>query len=164
MTALIGVALLSGLALAGARAIRPDALPGATLAGTNVGGMDAMALAAVAEDLGSQREARQLQVRHGTDTIVSTAGEIGYQLDVDQTVEAVLHRGRQGNPLAAIRDHLEATVGSVPVAAVQSFDMTAFADWVDQIAAEVGLPPVEGDVVVTGAEVDIIPPVGGATI
>ncbi|HUG83518.1 MAG TPA: VanW family protein, partial [Euzebya sp.] len=164
VTALIGVALLSGMALAGVRAIRPDALPGATLEGTNVGGMDAMALAAVAEDLASQRGARRLQVRHGSDTIVSTAGEIGYELDVEQTVEAVLHRGRQGNPLAAMRDHLDATVGTVPVAAVQSFDMTAFADWVDHIAADVGLPPVKGDVVVTGAEVEIIPPVGGATI
>ena len=157
--------MVAVVSLVGLRVARADtALPGMTVAGVDVGGLDRDALTAALTQVGASDAARTVLARQGQRTVTTTADELGYGVDIDATVEAVLARGRQGNPLLALRDQLRATFSPIAVAPVVAFDADDFAAWVDRIALELALPPLTGQLVFSGGSATVVVPEPGETI
>lgn len=146
------------------QAARPGVLPGTRVGGIDIGGLGEAELLSRVQVLAQQRQQRPLDATRDDEAVSSTAGELGYVLDAPATVHTVLRRGRQANPIAALRDHLVATVTTTRVAPVESFDDGAFQDWVDRIGTALGLQTIEGDVRIEGTEVDVVVPEAGETI
>lgn len=156
--------LLAGGVLVGLQSARPGVLPGLRVGGIEVGGMDEAALTTGIQALADQRLGRPLDATRDDQVVSSTAGDLGYVLDVPATVAAVMHRGRQGNPVAALGDQLVAILGTTRVAPVERFDDSAFQDWVDRIGAALGLQAIEGNIRIEGTEVEVVVPEAGETI
>ena len=103
-------------------------------------------------------------MERGDARVVTTAGELGYAMDVDGTVAAVLGRGRQANPVAAFADHLRAFRKPTVIVPRESVEAAAVEQWVGGIAVELAAEPREAAVRFDGALVQEIPPRAGATI
>jgi vancomycin resistance protein YoaR len=167
---LLGLVALGIAGLAGFRLARPGALPNMSLAGRAVGGLDETSLRKAVETLAVERGERRLTVvRPATPaseevSVSAPAAELGYRLDVDETVQAVLDRGRQGNPFASLADHLAATFGSVEASPVESLDEARFESWASQAVRELNSPPREGSLAFRGTTVTPIPPAAGAAV
>jgi vancomycin resistance protein YoaR len=79
---------------------------------------------------------------------------MGYEIDATETADAVLERGRQGNPLAAFVDHLTATFGTISVDPVDGLADEAFAAWQEENAGALGTEPFAGGISFAGTEVE----------
>ena len=157
IVAVVGLVLLSLAALVVFRLVRHGSLPGIELASTDVGGLSdgelAEAIEALEEDLaGASVTLQRPAAGAARKAAVETTGvELGYVIDVDATVERVLTRGRQGNPVAALLDQLTATFGTIEVDPVDSF---AAEDGVERVAAALSAPPFYGGVRFSGTDVE----------
>jgi vancomycin resistance protein YoaR len=165
--ALIGLAALIvvfvGL-LVGLRLARPGALPGTVVDEIQVGGMGDDALRRAVGGLAESRGARRVTAQRGAASASGHASELGYELDVDATVAAVLRRGRQPNPIHALADHVRAFRSTIEVPPVESVDEERVAAWAHQAAAELAAQPVEGDVTFEGTAVNRVDPQPGAEV
>jgi vancomycin resistance protein YoaR len=161
-----GVVMLVGFRLA-----RSGSLPNMEVAGADVGGLDAggvrARVAEVAETLGA-REIEFARPGIGAEPALAltfTIADLGYEVDVDATAEAVLHHGRQGNPVHAVGDQIRATFDTIRVHPVETLDQAVFDAWVRRTAAALSTEPVEGDVVFDGARVvATLPSPGGEVV
>ena len=162
--------LLSGVSLAVMRVTRSGALPGTLVAGVDVGGLDEQALRdRIARMAAARSDDRIVMVRPATSTqgeasVTATKGELGYELDVDATVDQVLERGRQSNPIAALADHLAAFVSDrsmEPVEVIANGQLTAR---VETLAADVVAAPQEGDLIFKGTAITRVDPAPGAQV
>lgn len=126
--------------------------------------MEEPALLQAIAAIDAERRAQPIAVTRDGLTVPSTADEMGYAVDVAATAAAVLHRGRQLNPIAALRDHAAATVGRVRVPLVHAFEEPAFERWLVRIGEELGLPPIRGEIAIDGDAIRVVPPVAGQTI
>ena len=160
----VGVLLLAVGTLIGLRLARSGALPGTTVGGVAVGGQDDEQLRRRIEQLGTRKARTELTVQRGSQSLTATAGEVGYAIDVDATVDRVLYRGRQGNPVTALRDQLRAFTGDIEIAPVEAVDTTTLEAWVDDAAGELELKPREGGLRFKGAAVTRINPRPGAVV
>ena len=159
LTIFIVVALfaLSAIALLALRLTRSGSLPQTMVAGADVGGLDSTEL---------RRELREIETRLGADplTIASeddeaselstTGSEMGYEIDAIETAEAVLERGRQGNPLAAFVDQLTATFGAITVEPIDGMADEAFVAWQEENAGALGTEPFAGGISFVGTKVE----------
>jgi vancomycin resistance protein YoaR len=155
---------LSALALVGLRLARPGALPGTALSGVEVGGLQGEELRAAVEKVAQDLAAVEITVTRGTEQVTARATDLGYRVDVDETVVAVLARGRQANPLAALVDHMRAFGGGVPVEVVRSIDEQKLNSWATATASMLGQEPVEGSVRFESASVARVDPQPGARV
>lgn len=166
------VALLAGGAVLVVREGRAGVLPGVELAGMAVGGLDETTLRRTVAALAARRADQRVTVlRPGVPGAPETAarrsapaGELGYELDVDATVDAVLARGRQANVLRAAADHLQAFRGTTAVRPVQRVDAVAADRWVRATARAFALEPREGSVGFDGVTVTRADPVPGLRV
>jgi vancomycin resistance protein YoaR len=159
---LVAVAALTAVAFAGLRFARPGALPGTTVNGVAVGGLQGEPLrTAVA---GSGPADRVITIVRGPARWQATGTELGYVLDVDTTVERVLDRGRQANPFAAASDHLAAFRTTTAVPPAESVDEAVLMDALAEAAAVLGADPVEGSLAFAGATISRVEPVPGAVL
>lgn len=165
--ALAGAGILT---LVGFRLARSGSLPNMEVAGIPVGGVGADAIRAnvaqLAETLG-EREIELGRPQVGVEPAASltfTADELGYQVDVDATVEAVLHHGRQGNPVKALVDQFRATFETIRVDPVETLDRGVFEAWLSTTAAALSTEAVEGEVRFEGAGVVATIPSPGADV
>jgi len=101
-------------------------------------------------------------LRQGIET--STLSEIGYSVDVDATVRALLDRGRQTNPIAALADHLATVFGSITAEPIGHFDEQRFRDWAAGTAAALSLPPREGNLRFDGTRITPVDPAPGFVV
>ena len=155
------VLLAGGGLLLGARAARGGVLPNLELAGRSVSGLSEEELRELVREYAEERAAETVTVRRATlpeepdeqADLVSRASELGYELDVDATVEAVLQRGRQGNPVAALTDHVRATFSEISVPAVEDVDQQRLEMWSMNAAEALTKPSRRGDVTIEGTEV-----------
>jgi vancomycin resistance protein YoaR len=171
---LAAVAALLAALLIGFRIARAGTvLPGVEVAGLPVGGMTEAQLHDALTTRGQQRAESPVQVTRpapeGHDqtdeaTLTVTGSELGYHLDVDATAGAVMHRGRQGNPIAAIFDHFRSLRGTTVVDPVERLDGTAVRDWVNDAARRLSLEPVEGDLLFEGTTIMRIDPAPGIAV
>ena len=152
MVALVALIVLSALALGAFRLLRRGSLPGIQVAGADMGGMSEDDLRdALREVMGERRDDRLVFRRPATsiareETEVTTGGDLGYFIDIGATVERVMERGRQGNPVAALVDHLVGTFGTIEVRPQDSFVVDADDSVTAALAESVSSPPFYGGV------------------
>jgi vancomycin resistance protein YoaR len=160
--ALLAVVLLAIATMVGLRLARPGALPGTTVYGTNVGGLqgeqlrDAVVAAGRGDDV--------VTITRGTAAFTSTGAELGYSLDAAATVAAVLERGRQLNPVAALSDHIRAFTGTTSVEPVHTVDDEQLRQRVAESSDVLNIEPVEGTVTFSGTSVERVDPSPGAIV
>jgi vancomycin resistance protein YoaR len=160
---LLGVLLVAAALLVGLRLARSGALPGVTVGGADVGGLAGEDLRAAITEAGSGDAVVTVTFR--SEEVSATGAEMGYTLDVAATEQAVLRRGRQGNPVAALVDHVRA-FGSrqVEVAITHDVDQTALERWAASVAGALDRPPVEGTLQFGDAAFERIEPADGIRI
>ena len=142
--------------------VRADVLPGTTVAGVDVGGLDGAELRERLAALAAERADAPLTVTRGlvagrvTGEPVETeapVGDAGYRFDVDATAERVLALGRQPNPIDAWPDHIAAFGAGTALEPVEYIDDEVLAAWADETAAQLSVEPLEGAVALEGTEV-----------
>ncbi|HEX2051208.1 MAG TPA: VanW family protein [Actinomycetota bacterium] len=170
VTVLVAVVVLAGGALAALRVARPGALPGVTVAGVDVGGLEEAELERRMTALArARRAARVTLVRRATEgageaSTAMPAGELGARLDVDATVDAILAPGRDANPIAALADHVRAFAGPTRVAPVVRVDDAVLRARLARASQRLVAAPREGDVEIRGATVTRVDPAPGAEV
>jgi vancomycin resistance protein YoaR len=90
-----------------------------------------------------------------------TLGELGVTLDVDASVEKAYQIGREPdatNRLAAIKRAVQSEQTSPLLA---SIDRLTFDAWFDEVDAQLGLPPHNAEIRVSGTSIEIVPEVDG---
>ena len=160
----VGVVLLAGGTLIGLRLARAGVLPGVEVDGVAVGGLSEQQLTTRVAQLAQRKAKAEIVAKRGREEVAATAGDLGYSQDVAATVAAVLYRGRQGNPVAALTDHLRAFRGGIEVDPVEGVDADTLAGWSQDAAIQLAAKPREGGVVFDGAEVSRQDPRPGATV
>ena len=100
-------ALVAGLLLVQ----RGEALPGTRLAGSAVGGLGEDDVRAEVERLVEARRDVVVEVRADDVRQQVSAREVGLVFDVEGTVDDVLQAGRDGGPVARLREELAALAG-----------------------------------------------------
>jgi vancomycin resistance protein YoaR len=161
---------LAALLLGAFRLARHGALPNLRIAGIAVGGLDQVDLRKVVTMVAAERAREKVTVvRPATDrapkaTTSATREDLGYRVDVEATVEEILHRGRQGNPLASLSDQVISSFMSLNVRPIDRVDGRIFDQWVSETLEELSTPAREGDLKFTGAVVEEIDPAPGVGI
>lgn len=145
------VVLVVGLVVL--RSSRSGVLPGTTLAGTDVGGMDRDELEETVDRLASDRTGGIITVELGDRSRSATNATVGYAVDRAATVEQVWRRGRQLNPISAVADHLRASFGAISSGLVTEVDDAQVEAWARSLADALTVAPTEGTVRFAGAEV-----------
>lgn len=156
------------LLLVGFRTLRSGALPGTAVSGVEVGGLDGEELRDAlteAGDAGGERPLDVVRIGAGeTERAHYTRAEAGYGIDIEATARRVLERGRQANPLAALGDHLRASLGGFEVAPVQDIDATEFDEWLTAVVRDLSDPAFPGGLEIEGTNVATVPPEDGYRI
>ena len=157
----------------GLRVARAGALPGVIVAGQDLSGMDAARIHDAMTALDQARRAQSIAVVRApvpdagatTAARIEAAGEeLGYELDVDATVDRILRRGRQFNPFAAVADQVRAFFGATTVHPVQRVDDKVFGTWLNRAVRRLRVEPVEGSLAFTGRTVARVEPKPGAAV
>lgn len=162
--------MLGGGALAGFRVARHGALPGTTVAGTDVGGSTEAALKGKLRRLRAERAGQEITIvrpgQGGADPARLTArrDDLGFGLDVDATARRVLERGRQGNPLAALSDHIRATFGGLRIDAATKLHRGDLISWSHDAAAELSVEPFPGGLRFEDTEPEPVYPRAGVEV
>ncbi|MGH2805716.1 MAG: VanW family protein [Actinomycetota bacterium] len=152
----VALLLLSALLLIGFRVVRAGTLPNMELAGTDVGKLSRAELRdAIAEIEKSLRSdpiviKRPRAGRARAVSLRASAGDVGYEIDVVETVEEIMARGRQGNPVVALIDQVRATFSTIPVDPIDDLDSGIVAD---EVASRLASPFFSGGFRVSGREV-----------
>jgi vancomycin resistance protein YoaR len=158
------VLVLTALAVVGLHVARPGALPGAVVSGVEVGGLQKDELHAKVTELAHDRAAIRVTATQDAKRVTVRAADLGYRMNVDRTVAAVLARGRQTNLFAALADHLHAFFGATQIEAIQALDEQKLDDWATMTAQRLGREPVEGSVTFEGTSVLRVDPRPGARV
>lgn len=160
VVSLIGLVLLSSVALVAFRLLREGSLPGIEVAGVDVGALLEGDLDDSLRAIESERDRDRIVFTRPAAgaapaaTVVTTAGDLGYAIDADLTSERILERGRQSNPVAALFDQLRATFGTIEVDPVDSFIVDAHDSPIAEVARTLASPPSYGSVAFTGGGVE----------
>jgi vancomycin resistance protein YoaR len=135
-----GILLLLGIALAILWGVQRDrALPGVTLAGVEVGGEDAAGIRERISPVVDAREGDAITLAFDDEVYEVVPAEVGYQVDVDASVEAALSIGREGLP-GDVSTRLRAFRRTTPVALVEVTDRSGIEAWVDDLAGSLDRP------------------------
>jgi vancomycin resistance protein YoaR len=164
LAAIAGVALMLGLALVTLRLARPGVLPGIVISDVEMGGLSGPQLRDAVVRAARQRSAVTVTVTHRQRRVTALSAQLGYEMDVDRTIQAVLARGRQANPLAALADHLRAFAGTISVQPVQRVDDERIDAWAAVTARELSTAPIEGAIRFEGAHVVRVEPQPGTRV
>ncbi len=154
----LAIVVVLGLVLIGFTLARPGVLPGTTLDGLPVGGLDRAALAHAVASYAERTNNETIGVEAVTGggavrRLDSTRKDLGFAVDQAATVELVWRRGRQLNPILALADHVRALGGGVEVRPKSTLDDSTFARWVALAAAEFDSDPIEAQLDITGTTV-----------
>ncbi|WP_165491985.1 VanW family protein [Egibacter rhizosphaerae] len=186
MTGVVVLAVLSWLTPIALGTLRPDALPGTVLtgvresgegvgpdaSGVDVGGLDGEQLETAVVELAHARLDEEITVEWEApegavaddERLTVTAGELGYDVDIDETVQRIRGRGRQVNPITAWSDHIASIRNGIAVPVASSFDEGRAEAWAQETADDLALDPEEGEVTLEGASVSRRDPETGARI
>ena len=157
VVSLVGCVLLAALALLGFRLVRSGSLPNVIVAHADVGALDESELRSAIEELEGDRRENEITLHRAATRIAPaastevTAEELGYEIDVDATMDRVLAHGRQANPIEALWDHLRASFGTI---AVEPVDDPSDRGRLEEVARELSAPPFDGGVAFSGKTVE----------
>lgn len=160
--------VVAGALLVVFRVARDGSLPGVHVAGVDVGALSEPQLRRRLRDVAAQLANAPITLRReggGDDVVYHARGEeTGIRVDVDATVAAVLARGRQGNPIAALADHLTAVVASTDVDVVADLDGERLEEHVEAAHAALLTGGREGDLRFRGTKVEPVYPEPGTGV
>jgi vancomycin resistance protein YoaR len=166
--AVVGTVLVAAGTLIGLRLARAGALPGVTVAGVDVGGKSSTEVRQTLELLAERKSDTVVVAARGGAHYRGVARDLGYEMDIDTTVEQVMYRGRQGNPITALADHLRSfrssAAATLTVEAAETVDHDTLAAWVEDAVEALERPPREGRLRFDGAEIKPVMPRAGATV
>jgi vancomycin resistance protein YoaR len=149
--AVIGVAALTILALLAVAVLwfvqRDRALPNTQVAGVAVGGMSAEEMATVLGPVAAERVADRTVFLFGDDEFVLQPTDVGYEVDLDATIETVMSRGRQGLP-GDVGVRIRAFRTSASYELQERPDQGELDAWVTELADSLDRDEVRGDVVI----------------
>jgi vancomycin resistance protein YoaR len=137
--AIVGASLVALLllALAVLWSVQAGAvLPNTTVAGVDVGGTSPDEVRAALAPTVDAREGDPVTFSFEDDQWTVTPAELGYEVDVDATVEAALSRGRTGLP-GDVAERIRSLSTDHDVALVERYDETVVEAWVDDLAERV---------------------------
>lgn len=162
--------LLAVLGLAALRVVRSGSLPGMQLAGEDVGGLGRAELTERVEDFTRARASDDIVLERdaaGTAERISETfdrSELGYEIDVEATVDAIFVRGRQGNPFAAFADQVRASFTDIELEPVESIDEDKLTAWVDRVTKTFATPSSPGELTFQGGRVQAVLPAPGVVV
>lgn len=140
-----------------------EALPGTTVAGVEVGGMDAAALRSALRPLTNPR--RAVVVIAGRERLNVRPTEAGYRVDLDATVRAALDAGR-GGFLGGLPATAAGLVSTREVELIADVDRVPLRRTVETLARRVDEPSFPGAIEISddGLEVTAQPPRAGRVL
>ncbi len=168
ITAALGFALVAGgIASAALGAVRDgEVMPGTSVSGVDLSGLDRVTAARRIERLAGPREARDVVVVHGDTSFTVSAAQIGFDVDVDATVDAAYASGRDASPLATLAGQIPATFSATDLQIVQEIDEERLATRANAIARSVERAPSVGTLEIDPVSlvVSTTPPLSGRTV
>ena len=160
----VGFLLVATGSLIGLRLARAGVLPGVTVDGVDLGGAEAEQLNGRLRALGERKGSAEIVAVREEQRYSAQSRDLGYAVDIDATAQRALYRGRQGNPIAALNDHVRAFWTTTEVAPVESVDQSALNDWAETAADELEQDPREGALRFDGAQIRRVDPRPGARV
>ena len=100
----------------------PRPIPGLTLGGVSIAGLDRPALELVADEVGQRTLDRELTLRAGAVETTITARALGATPEPGPVIEQALEFGRSGDLLSDLRARAEARTGNVDLRVGMRFD------------------------------------------
>lgn len=152
--------LLSGVFLfvLASRALNVQrALPGVSLQGVPLGGMDAAEIAAQVDALLPYPEQGSIVFTDGDRAWMVEPRQIGVEIDAQAMAERAISVGRRGSFVDRIGEQLEAWYQGHPITPIVRFDQVVGAHFLSGIAAEIDRPTIEAAIKVEGTEVAASP-------
>jgi vancomycin resistance protein YoaR len=138
-----------------------------TVAGAAVGGLDEGRLRGVVEKVRQAAGETRITVSAvggAKPAVNARETDLGHDVDVERTVQALLTRGRQGNPVRALADRIRARVGAIRMGPVDRIDRSKLSRWVAGAAGALSAPPTEANVTFQGEQVVPIYPRPGLVV
>ncbi len=159
---LVLVALLTGLLWA---VQAGKVMPNTSVAGVDVSRMSGDEAREAIAPLVEERRDDPVVFTFEEQRFSTIPADVGYGVDVDQTIDAALARGRSGFP-GDIRERLRAFNTPRDIELIDSFDADAVLAWVDATAAEVDRDVFSGTVTVSPETLEVVVelPHGGAEV
>lgn len=147
VTALAILAVV-GVAAATAPSSPGTVLPGVKLDGRKVGGLNEEELRSIVQRMAERRARQRVRVvapatLRDRPSVTATFRDLGYQLDLEATVESVLHRGLGLKP-GALADRLLAPLGMVNLHPAAETNDQTFDAWIGKTAKELSAAPQQG--------------------
>ncbi|MBI3966137.1 MAG: protein phosphatase 2C domain-containing protein, partial [Chloroflexi bacterium] len=130
------VALVAGLQIMYAG----RAVPGVTIAGAPVGGLSKADLERVVNERFTEYSASRIVLQVPNKQWRYTPAELGWRRDVAGTVEAALTIGHSANPVARLREQVDAFVFGREISPAASVDESRLAAVARSLAAEIDQP------------------------
>lgn len=167
---LLVLLVLAVLALVSFRFVRSGSLPNVDLAGHDVGALDEDELRERVSEIADERESEEVEVsRPGAGdapavTRTYPRRALGYEVDVDATMEEILTRGRQGNPLAALYDQVAGSFMTIEMDPIVSFDEGRMQRWVARVEEDLASEATGGGITFKGVKVIAEAPQEGVTV
>jgi vancomycin resistance protein YoaR len=164
LVALLGIATA---AFAGLRlAHRGEVLPGITVAGVDVSGMDEDEARAALLPTVRAREADPVTLTFEDHRFTLQPERIGYAIDLGATLEGAMTPGRTGALTDETWRHVAAYWQDRDLDLAVTYDASALGSWVDDVAADVDRDPFPGAVSADPEtlEVSSQPPADGADV
>jgi vancomycin resistance protein YoaR len=150
------------------RLTRDGTLPGLELASADIGGLSEEQVRVEVDAIEDRFASEEITIVRsavggaGETSVTSTKAELGHSFDVEATVEKAMHRGRQGNPVAALGDHLRSFFSETEIEPVIDIDESMLETRLNTLAAEMIEPPREGDLRFAGAKIVRVDPAPGS--
>jgi len=164
-TLLLGVLLLVGASVGIALSHGNRIMPGVSIGGVSVGGLDRAAAAARLEAQLPPLSAGALTLDVDGHVTSVPLGDLGRHYDIDATLDMAYGVARSGNPLADGLDRLRAVVGpTIAGEAVVVQDHNAIEDLLSSIAQRFDREPKDATIRRAGPRFVAVPAVTGLTV
>ena len=144
---------------------RDRVLPNTFVASVDVGGMTEVEVRAAIEPLAEERQQTPVTFTFEDEQYEVTPEQVGYEIDVDQAVQAALERGREGLP-GDIGARIGAYRRTANIDLAQQPHHDGIREWTESLADELDRDEVRGDVQIDPetADVTVERPIGGVEV
>jgi vancomycin resistance protein YoaR len=144
--------------------LRGGALPGVTVQGMSVSGLDAAAISATLRARHDEFLRTPLTITLGDQRWQPTSDEIGVRLDIERTAREAVAIGRSGDPLSRMQRLWSLYTGGYELAPYLTVDQRALQQYLLNIAGPLEQAPRDAALSITAAKVVGTPAVPGLQV
>lgn len=157
-TSIVVVLLGASLFILGSRAVNVQrALPGVTVQGIQLGGMNADQIVSQVETRFTYPETGSIVLTDGDRAWMLEPRQLGVEIDAQAMAHQALAVGRQGTFTERIEEQFDAWYRGHPINPLVRFDQIVAAHYLNSIATEIDRPTIEATITVSGNEVSTAP-------